>query len=380
MIRYVLVILFLLLGCLFVIEHLASSGPTVQAKITLQQALSDESGLFAHVLPGRQFSFPQDHGPHRQFKTEWWYFTGNLTAANGDDFGYQLTIFRIGNIPPGQSDNPSEWSSQSLYMGHLGLSDPAGNRFYTRERLGREGVGLAGALNEGERIWLEDWEIRREPTGWKLSAKSGEISLDLTLQDTKPPVLQGLKGYSRKGPEERHASYYVSQTRLDTTGRLNVEDKELEVSGTSWFDHEWSSEAMADGLVGWDWFSLQLDDKTEVMLYLLRYEDGRLEPASSGAFIDEKGNKTNLQLNEFKVEALASLRVKSGNTYPGRWRIEIPSRQLQLEVEPTMADQEMVGRVPYWEGAVRVRGNKGENSVTGRGFVELTGYSQGKDS
>lgn len=373
--RYLLGFLLFFSVCLAVTLTLSSEQAPVRSEITLQQALSDESGSFASVEPGRTFSFPADHGPHREYKTEWWYFTGNLNGPDEEHFGYQLTLFRVGRALPGQTDNPSEWSSQSLYMGHLGLSDSAEEKFYCDERLSREGVGLAGALDDGRRIWLEDWEIRREDNGWRLSAQSDDVSLDLTLQDTKPPVLQGDGGYSRKGPQERHASYYVSQTRLATTGKIRAGSRHFDVNGTSWFDHEWSSEAMAEGLVGWDWFSLQLSDQTELMIYLLRYEDGRLEPASSGAFVRADGSKTELSLEQFEVEALATVEVASGISYPARWKIEVPTEKLSIVVEPTLADQEMTGRVPYWEGAVTVEGQQGDSPISGRGFVELTGYS-----
>jgi predicted secreted hydrolase len=372
--RYLLLFGLFLLGCFAVIVQLSKSQPPVQAEISLQEALSDKSGKFAKVHPDCEFQFPADHGPHREFKTEWWYFTGNLSNESGDHYGYQLTLFRIGNLPPGPVDNPSEWASQSLFMGHLGLSDTTREKFYTRERLGREGVGLAGALVDGERVWLEDWEIQRQASGWSLKAASGDIAVELELQDVKPPTLQGDSGYSRKGPEPRHASYYVSQTRLETSGQVEVEGQTHWVSGLSWFDHEWSSEAMAEGLVGWDWFSLQLDDQTELMLYVLRYADGRLEPASSGAVIAADGTMTSLELDQFAVEKLSETRVGSGNLYPSHWRIKVPSEGLEIEVQPTMAEQEMTGRVPYWEGAVTVLGSRGGEAVKGRGFVELTGY------
>jgi predicted secreted hydrolase len=375
MIRYLLIVALLLFASVFAITQFSQSRPAVVAGISLQEALSDKSGLFAKVVPGRKFQFPSDHGPHRDFKTEWWYFTGNLLDENGDHFGYQLTLFRVGNLPPGQPKSPSEWASQSLFMGHVGLSDTAREKFYTRERLGREGVGLAGALANGERVWLEDWEILRRPEGWELKAKSDDISLSLTLTDVKPPTLQGDSGYSRKGPDERHASYYVSQTRLETAGNLEIQGQTHSVSGFSWFDHEWSSEAMAEGLVGWDWFSLQLEDQTELMLYLLRYQDGRLEPASSGAFIRADGTKVHLALDQFEVVKLSETSVESGNTYPSKWRVRVPSEELEIEVQPTMAEQEMSGRVPYWEGAVLVEGHRAGKALSGRGFVELTGYA-----
>ncbi|MCA9777699.1 MAG: carotenoid 1,2-hydratase [Candidatus Eremiobacteraeota bacterium] len=376
--RYLAAILALLAVCLLLIDRLSESAPPVQAEISLQEALSDKSGRFAEVKPGRAFQFPADHGPHPEFKTEWWYFTGNLADNQGREFGYQLTLFRVGNLLPEERENASQWASPSLYMGHLGLSDISREKFYTQERLGREGVGLAGALENGERIWLEDWEIQRRESGWHLSAKVEQLSLELELSDQKPPTLQGRGGYSQKGPLPRHASYYVSQTRLATVGTVSLEGTEYQLAGTSWFDHEWSSEAMADGLVGWDWFSLQLDDQSELMLYLLRYKDGRLEPASSGALVSPDGAKQDLKLADFTVEVLDRYKAESGTEYPNRWRIEVPSLSLSLVVSPKMAEQEMIGRVPYWEGAVKVEGKRDDRPIQGHGFVELTGYGSTK--
>jgi len=187
-------------------------------------------------------------------------------------------------------------------------------------------------------------------------------------------VLQGEGGYSRKGPESRHASYYVSQTRLNTSGSVSLDEETFQVSGLSWFDHEWSSEAMAEGLEGWDWFSLQLDDGTELMLYLLRYENGTLEPASSGTYVSAGGEARHLEVSQFTVTKTDQYKSAQGVTYPSRWNVSVPSLDLDLEVSPVLQDQEMSSGVPYWEGAVDVKGRKQDTPVSGQGFVELTGY------
>lgn len=369
--------IFLVALCLAVLWFLTPAPSTVEAGIDLQQALSDSGGDFAEVVPGRDFSFPADHGAHPGFKTEWWYFTGHLFTQDDRRFGYQVTLFRVGLPGVDKSENPSAWTSDAIFMGHLALSDPKHEKFRDFERFSRVALGLAGVEGVPPRVWLEDWSISRSDDGWSLKAGvEGEdgFLLDLNLRDTKPPVLQGEGGYSRKGPLSQHASYYVSQTRLATSGLLEVSGERLQVEGSSWFDHEWSSEAMAEGLVGWDWFSLQLDDDTELMLYLLRYDDGRLESASSGALIDAQGKKHHLALSDFAVESLATHRSPSGRVYPSRWRVEVPSEKLTLEVVPTMADQEMTSGVPYWEGAVTVKGARDSEPVAGNGFVELTGY------
>lgn len=364
--------------CLYTLDHFSDAAQPVVAGIDLQSALSDDRGEFSKVVPGRAFSFPADHGEHPGFKTEWWYFTGNLSTAENRRFGYQLTLFRVGLSKNDLQKNPSEWSTNSLLMGHFAVSDFSNSEFLSFERFARRSLGLAGVKDNGARIWLEDWSIERQEKGWRLKAedsKSGKlINLQLSLVDTKSPVLQGEDGYSRKGPSPDHASYYVSQTRLASQGSLTIGEDLFKVSGTSWFDHEWSSEAMADGLAGWDWFSLQLSDNTELMLYILRYEDGRIEPASSGTFVGADESKRALAVDDFQVKAIDTYRSVRGVDYPNQWIIEIPSLELNLEVKPLMVDQEMTSGVPYWEGAVEVRGRKQNRPIEGVGFVELTGY------
>lgn len=366
----------MLLGFLGLLHHLSRhSDHPIEAGIDLAEALSDENGEFAVVTPGRKFKFPADHGAHPEFKTEWWYFTGNLSTVEGRKFGYQLTLFRVRLLPGGNGDRRlSEWDADFVMMAHFALSDPQSGTFQDFERFSRCALGLAGFLPDARKIWLEDWEIRRGVDGWTLQAAQDRLSLSLRLTDLKPPILQGEDGYSRKGPEPRHASYYVSQTRLQTEGRLNLNGETFQVSGSSWFDHEWSSEAMAQGLVGWDWFSLQLSDQTELMVYFLRRDDGTIEPASSGAVIGLDGRKRNLKLSEIKVEVLERRTARSGRIYPGKWRLEIPTETLTLTVSPTLPDQEMTTGVTYWEGAVEVSGSRGTEALEGVGFVELTGY------
>ena len=376
--RYLVLLLALGLSA-YLVVRLSSSPTPVTASIDLQAALSDQKGQFKEVKPGRTFEFPADHGEHPEYKTEWWYFTGNLQSDKEQAFGYQLTLFRVGLSSPEQA-NPSQWAANSLMMGHFALSNLKEEKFRSFERFSRRALGLAGIDNAlGPQIWLENWKIERLESGWHLLAEAREeeaglFKIDLRMEDAKPVVLQGDGGYSRKGPGSEHASYYVSQTRLSTSGELVFEDKPFAVSGNSWFDHEWSSEAMAEGLAGWDWFSLQFEDNTELMLYLLRYDDGRLEPASSGSYINAQGSKTDLVLDDFSVEPLSEHRSPRGVVYPSRWKIKVPSLALELEVKPRMADQEMTSGVLYWEGAVTVQGKRGESELDGVGFVELTGY------
>lgn len=377
--KFFLLFALAIVASLVTIVGLSPAQPPVTADIDLQEALSDQRGDFKVVTPGRKFAFPIDHGEHPGFKTEWWYFTGNVLSDDGLEFGYQVTLFRVGLANSEGSTNPSRWATDSLLMGHLAVSDISEQKFFSFERFSRRAMGLAGVEENGSRIWLESWIVNRLEKGWSLRAKATEgseteVALELSLLDVKPLVLQGEEGYSRKGPADKYASYYVSQTRLDTKGNITINGSKHNVTGSSWFDHEWSSEAMAEGLVGWDWFSLQLEDNTEVMVYLLRYQDGRIEEASSGAYVDAQGQKTNLKLADLHVTQLDSYRSSKGIEYPSKWRLEIPGQALRLDVVPKMAEQEMTSGVPYWEGAVRVSGTKGGNPIKGHGFVELTGY------
>jgi predicted secreted hydrolase len=359
-----------------------SAPLAIEAGIDLQRALSDEGGRFSPVRPGRTFDFPTDHGEHPGFKTEWWYFTGNLFDGSGRAYGYQLTFFRSALAPPEGARSTSPWTPRDVVMAHFALSDPRTHSFHPFERFSRRALGLAGvsADAEGLSVWLEDWRARRGMDGlWTLQAAERlpdgrPLRLSLQLQESKPPVLQGDKGYSRKGPGPGHASYYVSITRLRSQGEIELGTGAITVTGNSWFDHEWSSAALAPGLVGWDWFSLQLEDGTDLMLYLLRYGDGRTEPASSGTLVDRRGKASSLAGNDFRVEVLDHHRSPRGVDYPSRWRIELPSKGLALTVKPRMADQEMASSVPYWEGAVTAQGERQGHPLSGSGFVEMTGY------
>lgn len=341
-------------------------------------ALSDDSGQFATVTPGRVMSFPRDHGEHPEFKTEWWYVTGNLKDEAGAAYGYQLTFFSSG-LPSVVPAADSPWNASRIMMAHLAVSDPSGSQFHSFERFSRCAMDLAGvrAHEEGLTVWLEDWRLSRGRDGtWKVQATQGEVSLDLSLVEKKPPVLQGEKGYSRKGPASEDASYYVSLTRLETTGSLRVEGKTHKVAGSSWFDHEWSSQPLAPGLVGWDWFSLQLDDGWELMLFTLRYPDGSLDPNTSGTLVDPNGASRHLSHSEFEILVTERYRSARGVDYPCAWRVRVPSAGLEVEVTPRMRDQEMTSSVPYWEGAVVISGTRDGKDSRGVGFVEMTGYDK----
>ncbi len=517
-------------------------GPApLTARVTAAAAPVDVSG-FARAEGPREIVFPADRGPHNDYQTEWWYYTGNLTAETGEHFGFQLTFFRRALVPPAQrADRASAWGTDQVYMAHFALTDVRGGRHYSFERLARGAAGIAGAQAEPYRVWLEDWEVaevgpdvmadaaiaaavvawgrglkstsdeaksaeadwgvgavvaaasgrglkstfdgaKSAEADWRVGAaeaagrglkstsdgakaagrglkstsdgaksaeadwgvgavvaagrglkstsdeaksaeadwgvdaaeaaasgrglkstfdgaKSAEadwgvgnparlraaaldpnlnlnLSLDLLLSDLKPPVLQGERGYSRKGPEPGNASYYVSRTRIAAQGTVTVGDKTYVVSGLSWMDQEWSTSALGPEQVGWDWFSIQLDDGSELMAFQLRRADGSVDAFSSGTLIAADGATRTLGPDDFTITPTATWRSpRSGGVYPAGWILTVPAADLRLEITPWLADQEMQVSYIYWEGAVRAAGTSAGRPVTGNGYVELTGYA-----
>ncbi len=335
----------------------------------------------------REFVFPADHGPHEGFRAEWWYATGNLADPSGAEFGFQFTIFRT-SLAPTPPEGPSEWATNQAWMGHFAVTDIAGERFVAYERFTRGAAGLAGAGAEPFRVWIEDWSLESVESGegaesvfpLRLRAIGEEAAVDVRLEGGKPRVLQGEEGLSQKGPEPGNASYYYAHTRMPTTGTVTVDGVEYAVSGLTWLDREWSTSALADGQVGWDWFALQLDDGWEMMVYQLRNADGSAGALSDGVLIDPSGARVPLVWgDDVEVIVTGSWTAPDGRArYPAGWRIRVPGRGWDLTVEPAVADQELRLAFRYWEGAVRVTGSgEGGQRVAGRGYVELTGYAGG---
>jgi len=348
------------------------------ALVILAGAGSGAEEAFQLPRPGRAFQFPRDHGAHPEFKTEWWYYSGHLQSAAGETFGYQLTFFRTALRRPDPQAR-SAWSLHTVYFAHLAVSDTARSTFQFRERAGRGALGLAGAQAGRLKVWIDDWQAEMAGEAHHLKAGDQDLALELALTAVKPPALHGDGGFSLKSARDDAASYYYSLPRLETGGRLTVGGRTLVVTGSSWMDHEFFTGSMAPGLVGWDWFALQLDDGWEVMLYRLRHRDGAVDPASAGTLMDPQGHTRHLSLSEFQVKAAGAWKSPhSGATYPAGWQIAIPGAGYELTLTPALPDQEIRAGAPpvtYWEGQVRVQGRKGGAPVTGRGFVELTGYA-----
>ena len=350
-------------------------------------AAADSADGYLAVTGPCRLAFPADHGAHPGYRTEWWYYTGNLTTPDGRPFGFQVTVFRrqIGPTNDRRSwpDPSSAWRTQQLYLGHIALSDISGRQHLFAEDMSRGALGLAGVIQTGvdTAVFLKSWKIDIGPRAQRLQAATEAFAIDLDLVPLKSPVLHGDQGYSRKGDTAERASCYYSFTRLKTEGTLRLHDRELAVSGLSWMDHEFSSAALQPGIVGWDWFSLQLDNGTELMLYRLRQKDGQPNPASSGTLVDAEETTRHLSADDVKLTVLKYWQSpRSGGRYPAAWQVTVPSAELSLSIVPNLANQEMrtpgSTAVTYWEGSVSITGEMGGRPVKGMGYVELTGYAQ----
>jgi predicted secreted hydrolase len=323
-------------------------------------------------------SFPQDYGAHPDYQTEWWYYTGNLDSQDGRHFGYQLTFFRRALVPREQSiTRSSDWASDQVYMAHFALSDIGQGDHPYFERLSRGAAGLAGAQAAPFHVWLEDWEVLQNgDNSYQLHASQQGVEVDLKLVDEKGLVLHGENSYSQKGPNPGNASYYISQTHLASSGVVQVGGKAYPVSGLSWMDHEFSTSALSAGQVGWDWFSLQLEDGSELMVFQIRRSDGSIDPYSSGTLIQADGSTVHLPSEAFSIEVLDTWKSPhSKANYPAGWTLSVPQYGIKLKLEPLMADQELNVSFTYWEGAVSATGEVQGKPVMGNGYVELTGYA-----
>ncbi len=366
--------LWLVLLILFPVFVFADESTSASRLSELLNEDNDEG--FAKALTVRDFSFPEDHGPHPDFRNEWWYITGNLDGPDGRRFGFEITIFRF-SLTPAPPEPDSDWRTNQVYIAHLAVTDADENRFYVAERFSRGALGLAGARAEPLRVWIDDWEIASETgdSSWRVRAADDEIALDLALTPLRQPALNGDRGLSRKSSSIESASYYYSITRLQTEGALTINGDEYRVSGLSWLDREWSTSALASDQVGWDWFALQLSDGSDLMLYNIRKRDGTADNNSSGTLSTSSGEVVGLKLDDFDIVVNSTWDSPQGGTYPSGWTLRLPERDLELYVVPVISDQELFTTVRYWEGAVDVTGTLDGERVSGRGYVELTGYA-----
>ncbi len=324
--------------------------------------------VWLQAVSGYRYEFPRDHYGHPAFRTEWWYYTGNVRTADGHRHGFELVFFRQGQSR--DAVNPSVWRVDDLYLAHLAWTDIDSRQFRSFKRLNRAGPGIAGVDAAAGRIWNGNWEARWNGESQTLTAVASGLDLSLRLKPAKPLVIHGENGVSVKGEAPGQASHYVSFPRLDVEGSING----AAVTGSAWMDHEWFSNQLAPNQRGWDWFSIQLDDRTELMLFQLRRMDGSIDLNSSGTFIARDGRQTHLKHGAFELRPLDWwTSPKTGAKYPVRWRVAVPSLGIDLECAATIPEQELPGEgasPSYWEGAVVYKG-----SHAGAGYLEMTGYA-----
>jgi predicted secreted hydrolase len=358
---------------------------------THRWAFAENTNGFLSVTGACNLEFPRDHAAHPGYRTEWWYYTGNLQSTSGNRYGFQLTFFRRSIISQGSEKKwpqpASAWRTAQIYLAHAAITDLDGKQHLQAQRMGRGVLGIAGESRNTDivHIFLKKWSTRIGPQIHQLKVISSEFSFDLNLTPVKPPVFHGQEGYSRKGSTPERASCYYSFTRLETKGQLTVSGKTLTVHGLSWMDHEFSTAPLETALVGWDWFSLQLSDKTELMIYLLRKNDGSLGSATSGTHIRSNGKTRHLLRNDFEVTVTGTWKSPNSKAvYPACWRLQVPLLAMDLIIIPNLENQEMrtveSTVVTYWEGSVSIRGSKKGSPISGHGYVELTGYGKAFDA
>jgi predicted secreted hydrolase len=344
---------------------------------------------FAFANEPMVFEFPRDHGPHPRFRHEWWYITGHLDAASGEPFGFELTFFRFALKPPSISEAPaasagshaSDWRTHQIYMAHFAVSDLDRREFHVFERFQRDALGLAGAQADPFRVSLDDWSLgvpadaAANSREWRLVAAEKGYSLHLTLDPASPLMLNGNAGLSQKANTPGAASYYYSIPRMAARGQLTRDGKTLDVQGTVWLDREWGSGSLGGDQQGWDWFALQLDDGSALMFYALRKKNGQRDANSAGTWLERDGSVRSLASNDVQIEVKDHWDSPRGGRYPARWQLRVPSLQIDVDIEPRLADQELATSTRYWEGASLVRGQREGRPITGKAYVELVGYA-----
>jgi predicted secreted hydrolase len=338
---------------------------------------------YARADRPREFRFPGDDGPHPEFQSEWWYWTGVLDGADGRGFGYQLTFFRFALSPEPPAPDRSAWATSQAYMAHFTLTDEKGKMFHAFEKESRGALDLAGARAKPFRVWVLDWGAEGAPgdgaSPIHLRAADEGAAIDLELDPGKPPVLQGDRGLSQKGSAPGNASYYYSRTRMPTRGVVTAGGDRIEVRGESWMDREWSTSALEPDQVGWDWLGLALSDGRELMFFRLRRRDGSIDRMSGGSLVEVDGTLRRLGAGDVILTPRTTWQSPhSGAVYPSTSRLQIPSVHIDLVLRPLLEDQELNLSFRYWEGAVIAVAEGPSSAPGGRGYLELTGYGDGK--
>jgi predicted secreted hydrolase len=335
---------------------------------------------FELVTAPRPFEFPRDHGPHPSFRHEWWYLTGHLDTPEGEPFGFELTFFRFALKPLTSSPPPvqpqSAWRARQIYMAHFAVSDIQRDHFAVAEHFARDALGLAGAQADPFRVSLDDWSLAATPDSkaWRLVAADQGYALDLEIDPVAPMMLNGDAGFSRKSDAEGAASYYYSIPRMKAHGTLTRNGKPRTVQGAVWLDREWGSGSLGPDQQGWDWFALQLDDGSALMFYALRTRSGQRDPHSAGTWLAPNGTTEPLANDDVQIDATSEWVSPRGTRYPARWHLRVPRLNLDVELQPRMANQELNTSTRYWEGASSVTGTRDNKKIEGKAYVELVGY------
>lgn len=333
---------------------------------------------FARAREVRPFSFPTDHGAHSDYRNEWWYFTGNLRAPDGREFGFELTFFRYA-LAATSAPRESPWATRQIWMAHLALSDVGQQRFDAAERLSRGALDLSGARSDRFAVWVEDWSAAQADLEGpiELMARTDEFGIELYLDPGKAIVLQGDAGLDAKGPEDGNASYYYSWPRLAVSGNVRpVGEAPIAVTGLAWLDREWGTSSLSAGVVGWDWLALQLSDGRDLMFYRLRDARGNATAASGGTLVAADGGIVHLRAQSVMLEPREWwTSPRTGVRYPVVWRLRSAAHELDLLIRPLLDDQEIDLSIRYWEGAVSVESLDPAMAVSGSGYLELAGYT-----
>lgn len=375
-IAYLLLSLGILAAC-----TASAQTPVVSANV-VEAMRAPDSELYARAVEPYEYVFPRDHGAHPEYRTEWWYYTGNLETEAGEPLGFQLTFFRSA-LSPSMPERASDLASNQVYMGHFAVSDGRSDQHFSFDRYSRGAGGLAGATVQEEsphyRIWLEDWSAEEvKPGVIRLRASSGgsedAVAIDLTLRETRAPLFHGDGGLHQKGLEAGNASYYYSLVGLETEGTVTTPTGPVSVTGQSWMDHEFGTSALSDDVLGWDWISLQLDNGDKLMLYQFRMKEGATPIPTESTLLRADGAQRILHGDEYSIVALDTwTSPRSGITWPMGWHVSIPDEGYDLTLQPLFADQEMDVQFVYWEGAIGAQGTHNGEAITGKGYVEMTG-------
>ena len=365
----------------FTLLAAAALAVSLAGSAIAQPVAVDKEG-FRLAVPGYEFSFPRDHGSHDDCRTEWWYYTGHLVTASGRRAGFEVTFFRVGAKPP-STPKKSEWDLRHFALAHFAITDIDGRTFRYYEKLNRASRFTASAATGSLAVFNEGWRAYTMPDGaWRLTAAQGGDAIDLVLRSRKPPAVHGIDGVSAKAQGVGDASHYYSMTRLEVTGSVTVKGRAGErCRGRAWMDHEFGSSVLRENQEGWDWFSVQLYDDTELMLYQIRRRDGTPDTTSSGSLVTSDGTVIHIRHDQLKIVPAGKWKsARSGATYPMGWKVSVPTLGVELEIDPVMENQELITTgstgVTYWEGAVDVQGSSGDVAVKGAGYVEMTGYDR----